>query len=80
VPHPYALVGLAHGRAVYAIRAHDRRSLKTGPAENLVCIPAIETPADMLAIATKPGTTGDRARSRIQREPAAKLQSASKNR
>jgi beta-glucosidase len=49
-------VALAHGLAVQAIRAHGRRGVKIGPAENLVvCIPAIEAPADIRAaeIATR---------------------------
>jgi beta-glucosidase len=49
-------VALAHGLAVQAIRAHARRPVKVGPAENLVvCIPAVDTPENVRAaeIATR---------------------------
>jgi beta-glucosidase len=49
-------VALGHGLAVQAIRAHGRSGTKVGPAENIeVCIPAIETPANIRAaeIATR---------------------------
>jgi beta-glucosidase len=49
-------VALGHGLAVQAVRAHGRRDIKVGPAENIeVCIPAIETPANIRAaeIATR---------------------------
>ena len=49
-------VALGHGLAVQAIRAHGRPETKVGPAENIVvCIPAIETPANIRAaeIATR---------------------------
>jgi beta-glucosidase len=49
-------VALGHGLAVQAIRAHGRVGTKVGPAENIViCIPAIETPANIRAaeIATR---------------------------
>jgi beta-glucosidase len=49
-------VALAHGLAVQAVRAHGRQDTKVGPAENIeVCIPAIETPANIRAaeIATR---------------------------
>jgi beta-glucosidase len=49
-------VALGHGLAVQAVRAHGRAGTKVGPAENLVvCIPAIETPANIRAteIATR---------------------------
>jgi beta-glucosidase len=49
-------VALGHGLAVQAVRAHGRRDTKVGPAENIeVCIPAIETPANIRAaeIATR---------------------------
>ncbi len=49
-------VALGHGLAVQAVRAHARRGTKVGPAENIdVCIPAIETPANVRAaeIATR---------------------------
>src|SRR5579883_2414066 len=49
-------VALGHGLAVQAIRARARRPVKVGPAENLVvCIPAIDTPANIRAaeIATR---------------------------
>jgi beta-glucosidase len=43
-------VALGHGLAVQAIRAHARRPVKVGPAENLVvCIPAIDTPENVRA-------------------------------
>jgi len=43
-------VALGHGLAVQAVRAHGRAGTKVGPAENLVvCIPAIETPANIRA-------------------------------
>jgi beta-glucosidase len=49
-------VALGHGLAVQAVRAHGRSGTKVGPAENIeVCIPAIETPANVRAaeIATR---------------------------
>jgi len=49
-------VALAHGLAVQAIRAHGRSGMQVGPAENMVvCIPAIDTPANIRAaeIATR---------------------------
>jgi beta-glucosidase len=49
-------VALGHGLAVQAIRAHGRSGTKIGPAENIeICIPAIETPANIRAaeIATR---------------------------
>src|SRR6202044_287571 len=49
-------VALGHGLAVQAVRAHGRAGTKVGPAENLVvCIPAIETAANIRAteIATR---------------------------
>jgi beta-glucosidase len=49
-------VALGHGLAVQAVRAHGRTGTKVGPAENIeVCIPAIETPANIRAaeIATR---------------------------
>jgi beta-glucosidase len=49
-------VALGHGLAVQAVRAHGRRGTRVGPAENVeVCIPAIETPANVRAaeIATR---------------------------
>ena len=49
-------VALGHGLAVQAIRAHGRSGTKVGPAENMeICIPAIETPANIRAaeIATR---------------------------
>ena len=49
-------VALGHGLAVQAIRAHGRAGTRVGPAENIVvCIPAIETPANIRAaeIATR---------------------------
>ena len=49
-------VALGHGLAVQAVRAHARSGTKVGPAENIeVCIPAIETPANIRAaeIATR---------------------------
>ena len=49
-------VALGHGLAVQAIRAHARSGTKVGPAENIeMCIPAIETPANIRAaeIATR---------------------------
>ena len=49
-------VALGHGLSVQAIRAHGRAGTKVGPAENMVvCIPAIETPANVRAaeIATR---------------------------
>ena len=49
-------VALGHGLAVQAVRARGRRGTKVGPAENIeVCIPAIETPANIRAaeIATR---------------------------
>jgi beta-glucosidase len=49
-------VALGHGLAVQAVRSHGRRDTKVGPAENIeVCIPAIETPANIRAaeIATR---------------------------
>jgi beta-glucosidase len=49
-------VALGHGLAVQAVRAHGRSGTKVGPAENIeVCIPAIETPANIRAaeIATR---------------------------
>src|SRR5579872_2345952 len=49
-------VALGHGLAVQAIRAHARRPVKVGPAENLVvCIPAVATPENVRAaeIATR---------------------------
>ena len=49
-------VALGHGLAVQAIRAHAKQHVKVGPAENLVvCIPAIDTPANVHAteIATR---------------------------
>src|SRR5665647_2123080 len=49
-------VALGQGLAVRAIRAHGRTGTRVGPAENMaVCIPAIETPANIRAaeIATR---------------------------
>src|ERR1700722_14009024 len=49
-------VALGHGLAVQAVRANARSGTKVGPAENIeVCIPAIETPANIRAaeIATR---------------------------
>ena len=49
-------VALGHGLAVQAVRAHARTGTRVGPAENVVvCIPAIETPANIRAaeIATR---------------------------
>jgi beta-glucosidase len=49
-------VALGHGLAVQAMRAHGRAGTRIGPAENIVvCIPAIETPANIRAaeIATR---------------------------
>jgi beta-glucosidase len=49
-------VALGHGLAVQAIRAHARRGVKVGPAENLVvCVPAVNTPENIRAaeIATR---------------------------
>jgi beta-glucosidase len=49
-------VALGHGLAVQAIRANARSGTKVGPAENIeICIPAIETPANVRAaeIATR---------------------------
>jgi beta-glucosidase len=49
-------VALGHGLAVQAVRALARSGTRVGPAENLVvCIPAIETPANIEAaeIATR---------------------------
>ena len=49
-------VALGHGLAVQAIRAHGRGGTKVGLAENIeICIPAIETPANIRAaeIATR---------------------------
>jgi len=49
-------VALGHGLAVQAVRAHGRAETRVGPAENIVvCIPAIETPANIRAaeIATR---------------------------
>ncbi|MGA7074543.1 GH1 family beta-glucosidase [Bradyrhizobium sp.] len=49
-------VALGHGLAVQAVRANGRHGTKVGPAENIeVCIPAIETPANVRAaeIATR---------------------------
>ena len=49
-------VALGHGLAVQAVRAHARKGTRVGPAENVeVCIPAIETPANVRAaeIATR---------------------------
>ncbi len=49
-------VALGHGLAVQAVRSHGRRDTRVGPAENIeVCIPAIETPANIRAaeIATR---------------------------
>jgi beta-glucosidase len=49
-------VALGHGLAVQAVRAHARSGTKVGPAENIeICIPAIETPANIRAaeIATR---------------------------
>jgi beta-glucosidase len=46
-------VALGHGLAVQAIRAHGRSGTKVGPAENMeICIPAIETPANIRAAET----------------------------
>jgi beta-glucosidase len=43
-------VALGHGLAVQAVRAHGRSGTKVGPAENVeICIPAIETPANIRA-------------------------------
>jgi len=43
-------VALGHGLSVQAIRANARSGTRVGPAENLeVCIPAIETPANIRA-------------------------------
>jgi beta-glucosidase len=49
-------VALGHGLAVQAVRARGRSGTRVGPAENIeVCIPAIETPANVRAaeIATR---------------------------
>jgi beta-glucosidase len=49
-------VALGHGLAVQAVRANAQSGTKVGPAENIeVCIPAIETPANIRAaeIATR---------------------------
>ena len=49
-------IALGHGLAVQAARAHGRPDTMVGPAENMtVCIPAIETPANIRAaeIATR---------------------------
>jgi beta-glucosidase len=49
-------VALGHGLAAQAVRAHGRSDTRVGPAENLeICIPAIETPANIRAaeIATR---------------------------
>jgi beta-glucosidase len=49
-------VALGHGLSVQAIRANGRAGTRVGPAENIVvCIPAIETPANIRAaeIATR---------------------------
>jgi beta-glucosidase len=49
-------VALGHGLAVQAVRAHGRGGTRVGPAENIeVCIPAIDTPANVRAteIATR---------------------------
>lgn len=49
-------VALGHGLAVQAVRAHGRPGTRVGPAENIVvCVPAIETPANIRAaeIATR---------------------------
>jgi beta-glucosidase len=54
-------VALGHGLAVQAIRAHGRVGTKVGPAENMsVCVPAIETPANVhaAAIATREVNAG----------------------
>ncbi|WP_315834982.1 GH1 family beta-glucosidase [Bradyrhizobium prioriisuperbiae] len=54
-------VALAHGLAVQAIRARGRTGTKVGPAENIVvCVPAIETPANARAaeIATREMNAG----------------------
>jgi beta-glucosidase len=43
-------VALGHGLAVQAVRAHGRSGTRVGPAENVeICIPAIETPANVRA-------------------------------
>jgi beta-glucosidase len=43
-------VALGHGLAVQAVRARGRPGTRIGPAENIVvCIPAIETPANIRA-------------------------------
>jgi beta-glucosidase len=54
-------VALGHGLAVQAVRAHGRSGTRVGPAENMVvCIPAIETPANIRAaeIATREFNAG----------------------
>jgi beta-glucosidase len=54
-------VALGHGLAVQAIRAHARAGTRTGPAENMViCVPAIETPANVRAaeLATRETNAG----------------------
>jgi beta-glucosidase len=40
---------LAHGLAVQAIRARSRGGTQTGPAENVRCVPVIETPEHIAA-------------------------------
>ena len=46
-------IALGHGLAVQAIRAHGRPDTKVGPAENIgICVPAIETPANIHAAET----------------------------
>jgi beta-glucosidase len=54
-------VALGHGLAVQAIRAHAQAGTKVGPAENMViCVPAIETSANVLAaeLATRETNAG----------------------
>src|SRR5882762_8276768 len=54
-------VALGHGLAVQAIRGHARAGTKAGPAENMViCVPAIETPANVRAaeLATRETNAG----------------------
>ena len=48
-------VALGHGLAVQAVRAHGRSGTRVGPAENIeVCIPAIDTPANVRATEIAP--------------------------
>jgi len=54
-------VALGHGLAVQAIRAYARAATRVGPAENMViCVPAIETPANIRAaeLATRETNAG----------------------